>query len=217
MLLQCIMLAIPISLDCIGIGITYGIKNTYITPIAKCIIFAIFFVVTTVAISIGSIIIKVFSVEFANIVGVILLVLMGLWIIFQSFHSKDKETKTDDKDKSLKPKIYKFIIKRLGLTIKIIKNPTSSDLDHSNHIDAKEAVYLGSAISIDAFCAGVGCSAVGINSFFFPLFIAIFHVAFLSLGSFIGINLSSRTKIPDNIWSIISGILLITIGISKLF
>lgn len=216
MFLDCLLLAIPISLDCIGIGMTYGIKNTYITPLAKFIIFSIFFIVTSIAVSIGTLIIEIFSLEFANIVGVILLVLMGLWIIYQSFRPK-KDVLKPKKAKTLIPKIHRFFIKPFGLTIQIIKSPSNSDLDHSNHIDAKESLYLGSAISIDAFCAGVGCSAIGITSFLFPLFISIFHIIFLSLGSFIGENLSSRTKIPDNIWSIISGVLLITIGISKLF
>ena len=216
MFLDCLLLAIPISLDCIGIGMTYGIKNTYITPLAKFIIFSIFFIVTSVAVSIGTLIIEMFSLETANIVGVILLVLMGLWIIYQSFRAK-KECAKPKKPKTLIPKIHRFFIKPFGLTIQIIKSPSNSDLDHSNHIDAKEALYLGSAISIDSFCAGVGCSAIGITSLLFPLFISIFHIIFLSFGSFIGEKLSSRTKIPDNIWSIISGVLLITIGISKLF
>lgn len=214
MFLDCLLLAIPISLDCIGIGITYGIKNTYITPLAKFIIFSIFFIVTSIAISLGKLIIELFSLEFANFVGVILLVLMGLWIIYQAFRPKKECIK---RTKTLIPKIHRFFIKPFGLTIQIIKSPSNSDLDHSNHIDAKEALYLGSAISIDAFCAGVGCSAIGITSFLFPLFISIFHILFLSFGSFIGENLSSRSKIPDNIWSIVSGVLLITIGFSKLF
>lgn len=213
---QCLLLAIPISLDCIGIGMTYGIKNTYITPLAKLIIFSIFFIVTSIAISIGTLIIEIFSLEFANVVGVVLLVLMGCWIIYQSFKPKKKNIKVE-KQKILIPKIHRLFIKPFGITIQIIKNPSNSDLDHSNHIDAKEAFYLGSAISIDAFCAGVGCSAIGITSFLFPLFISIFHILFLSFGCYLGEKLSSRTKIPDNIWSIISGILLITIGISKLF
>ena len=216
MFLQCLLLAIPISLDCIGIGITYGIKNTYITLLAKIIIFSIFFIVTSIAVSIGTLIIEMFSLQFANVVGVVLLVLMGIWIIYQSFKPKDKNIKQKNQ-KILLPKIHRFFIKPIGLTIQIIKNPSYSDLDHSNYIDAKEALYLGSAISIDAFCAGVGCSAIGITSFLFPLFISIFHILFLSFGSYLGENLSSRTKIPDNIWSIISGVLLITIGISKLF
>lgn len=216
MLLNCLLLAIPISLDCFGIGITYGIKNTYIIPIAKIIIFSIFFIVTSIAVSIGTLIIEMFSLEFANIVGVILLVLMGIWMIYQSFRPKRKEKKMDNIELS-KPRIYKLFIKPFGLTIQIIKDPSNSDLDHSNHIDAKEAFYLGLALSIDAFCAGVGCSAIGITSFYFPLFIAIFHILFLTLGSTIGKMLSSHTRIPDNIWSIISAVLLITIGISKLF
>lgn len=213
MFLQCLLLAIPISLDCIGIGITYGIKNTYIPPLAKVIIFSIFFVITSIAISIGTLIIKIFSLQFANIIGVVLLILMGFWIIYHSFKPKVKNIK----QKKILPKIYRFFIKPVGLTIQIVKNPSNSDFDHSNYIDSKEALYLGLAISIDAFCGGVGCSAIGITSFFFPLFISIFHILFLSFGSYLGKNLSSHTKIPDNIWSIISGVLLIAIGVLKLF
>lgn len=213
MLLNCLLLAIPISLDCFGIGITYGIKNTYITPIAKIIIFSIFLIVTSIAVRIGTLIIKIFSLEFANITGVVLLVLMGIWMIYQLFRPKKTTMK---KSNTSKPQILKLFIKPFGLTIQIIKSPSNSDLDHSNHIDAKEALYLGLAISIDAFCAGVGCSAIGITSFYFPLFIAIFHILFLTLGLLMGKMLSSHTKIPDNIWSIISGILLIIIGILKI-
>ena len=43
MLLNCLLLAIPVSLDCIGIGITYGIKNTYITNLASSIFFQFYF------------------------------------------------------------------------------------------------------------------------------------------------------------------------------
>ena len=49
-------------------------------------------------------------------------------------------------------KIYSFFIELLGITIKIIKNPTSSDLDSSHSIDSKEALFLGFALSLDSSC-----------------------------------------------------------------
>lgn len=51
----------------------------------------------------------------------------------------------------------------------------------------------------------------------FPVFVAGFQLIFLSLGSFLGKKIVSTIKLPKNIWSIISGILLILIGIYKLF
>ncbi len=105
----------------------------------------------------------------------------------------------------------------MGITIKIIRDPISSDLDGSKRIDWKEALYLGFALSLDSIGVGIGGSIVGINSIMFPILVAGFQLIFLSLGNFIGKKLISSISLPKNIWSVISGILLIVIGIYKLF
>lgn len=98
----------------------------------------------------------------------------------------------------------------------LIKNPDSFDLDNSKKIDSFEALYLGIAMSLDAFCVGIGSSVIGFSSIIFPLFVASFQVIFLSIGKYIGNKLSSSAKIPDKVWNIISGIILILIGIFKI-
>lgn len=118
---------------------------------------------------------------------------------------------------TIKKKNYNFIIKSLGITIKIIRDPISSDLDGSKRIDWKEALYLGFALSLDSIGVGIGGSIVGINSIMYPILVAGFQLIFLSLGNFIGKKLISSISLPKNIWSVISGILLIIIGIYKLF
>ena len=90
-------------------------------------------------------------------------------------------------------------------------------MDSSNKIDMKEAIFLGIALSLDSLSIGFGASAIGINTCLFPLLISIFQIIFLSVGRFIGSNISNISKLPKNIWNIISGILLIGIGICKLF
>ena len=109
-----------------------------------------------------------------------------------------------------------FFIKCLGITIKIIKNPNSSDLDKSNVIDSKEALFLGLALSLDSFCIGIGFSMLNTFSIIFPLLTSCFQLFFLSLGNYFGKKLYSLNKLPDNIWSTISGILLIIIGFCKM-
>ena len=74
---------------------------------------------------------------------------------------------------------------------------------------------MGLALSLDSFCIGIGGSIVGISHSFFPFFIAIFELIFLSFGEFLGRKLNHLNLLPRNIWSIISGILLVIIGISK--
>ena len=46
MILNCIVLALSVSIDSFGIGITYGIKNTKITNWSKLILFTISLIVT---------------------------------------------------------------------------------------------------------------------------------------------------------------------------
>ena len=133
------------------------------------------------------------------------------------FQALKKDTKTEiNKLEDNTEKVYQFFIKFLGITIQIIKNPISSDMDNSKLIDSKEALFLGLALSLDSFCIGIGGSIIGISSTFFPFFIAVFQLLFLSFGNFLGRRLYRLSRLPDNIWSIVSGVLLVVIGIVKL-
>ena len=230
MLINTLFLAISSSIDSLGIGVTYGIKNTKISYIGKVILFLISFSISILSIWFGNSIKNIFSPFIANIIGISILIFMGLFIFFQSLKKEEKYSNSDKKNlnKLLKnnsfetnnnelnsEKIYSFFITFLGITIKIIKNPTYSDLDSSNSIDSKEAIFLGIALSIDCFCIGVGGSIIGISSILFPLFIASFQLLFLSLGNFLGRKLNKLNFLPSNIWSTISGLLLIIIGLIK--
>lgn len=206
MLLNLIFLALCVSLDSLGIGLTYGLKNTEISFYAKIVLFIISISVTTFSIMIGNLLCKIFSPTFSKILGSILLCVMGLWIIIQSITDNKKQVKKE----------YHFFIKFLGITIQIIRDPNYSDLNNSNKIEVKEALYLGTALSLDSIGIGIGSSIIGLNSFLFPILVAIFQLFFLSFGSFLGKKIKDISNIPENIWSIISGTLLVFIGISKI-
>ena len=219
MLLNCLFLAISSSIDSLGIGITYGIKNTKITMGAKSILFFISFIISIISIYFGNLLKYIFPDFLIHYLGSFLLILIGLFMCFQSVKVSKQEYKIEN-DKNLKisdtEKIYSFFIKCLGITIKIIKNPSSSDLDKSNVIDSKEALFLGLALSLDSFCIGIGFSMINTFSIIFPLLTSCFQLFFLSLGNYCGKKLYSFSKLPDNIWSTISGILLIVIGFCKM-
>ena len=159
MFLYALILTISSSIDSLGIGITYGIRNTTISFIAKIILFAIAFIVSVISILIGSTLKDIFSTNIIEYIGSFILILMGIFIFFQSIKNKNVSDKKISKsiDKKLKEqqKIYSFFIKCLGITVQILKNPTSSDFDKSNTIDAKEAVFLGLALSLDSFIIGL--------------------------------------------------------------
>lgn len=221
MLINSFVLALSSSVDSLGIGITYGIKNTKISYTGKIVLFIISFSISILSVWFGNIIKNVFSDFATKLIGNTILIAMGVFVCFQAIR-KDKiksapELLLSEPIYENNEKIYSFFIDFLGITIKIIKNPTSSDLDSSNSIDGKEAFFLGFALSLDCFCIGVGGSIIGVSSFLFPLFISVFQLVFLSIGNMLGKKLHNLSNLPDNIWSIISGILLVLIGLYKLY
>ena len=215
MLISSIILAISSSIDSLGIGITYGIKNTTISYTGKVIMFLFSLFATILSLWFANIIKNIFPEFLTRFIGSFVLILMGLFICFQAL-KKDSKIELKNFEPSSE-KIYSFFISFLGITIKIIKNPISSDFDHSKIIDSKEALFLGLALSLDSFCIGIGGSIIGISYQLFPFFIAVFQLFFLSFGNFLGKKLYQLSHLPDNIWSIISGFLLVFIGILKWF
>lgn len=216
MLFSYFVLSLSLSIDSLGIGITYGLKNTKISMIAKLILFVISIFVTTLAITIGDILSNFLPEVITKLIGSSILILMGIWITFQAFHKKDTPIATVER-KSPEKKVYKLFIRFLGITIQIIRDPISSDLDQSKGIDWKEAIYLGMALSLDSLCVGIGSSIIGFTSMLFPLFVATFQFVFLSVGKYLGAKIAKISNIPPNICTILSGILLICIGIAKYF
>ena len=214
MFITYLVLALSVSIDSLGIGITYGIRNTKIFKSAKVILFAISILVTSLSIHLGGFLSNIFSETFTKCIGSCFLVLMGLWIIYQALNTKKEEEILKN---TSSPTIYKFMIRFLGITVQIIRNPISSDLDDSKGIDWKESIYLGLCLSIDSLCIGICSSMIGYTSLLFPILVATFQLIFLSVGRILGNKIFSISNIPENIWSTLSGVLLICIGLSRLF
>lgn len=213
MLFSYLILAISVSIDSLGIGITYGLRDTRITKTANIILFAISIIITSLSVIIGNKITSIFPEYITTFIGAIFLVCMGIWVIYQALKNKEEINNYQELDNE--PRIYKIFIEFLGITIQIIRNPISSDLDNSKKIDWKEALYLGIALSIDSICVGICSSIIGYTSILFPIFVASFQLVFLSIGRLLGKKIASASNIPENIWSVLSGVLLICIGISR--
>ena len=173
-----IMLALCVSIDSLGTGITYGLKNTKISNWAKLILFIFSFTITSISLFVGNAISEFLSNFLCDLLGGLILCVMGLWIIFQG--------------------------------------PEHSDLDNSNNIDAREALFLAVALSLDSIGISIGGSIIGITSVWFPVLVSLFQLAFLSIGCFCGNKIKNTPNIPDSIWSFISGLILILIGVSKI-
>ena len=206
MILTCMLLALSTSIDSIGIGLTYGIRDITISRQSKIILFIISLIISSISILIGNTLNNILSEEITNIIGSLILFFIGIIILVQTLKREKRQEK----------KVYKLFIKFLGITIQIIKDPISSDFDNSKKIDSKEAIYLGTALSLDSFSVGIGAGMLGSISIIFPLIVSLFQIIFLSLGRNIGEKLNKKIHIPSKIWSILSAVLLILIGIVRL-
>ena len=83
MLFTTILLAISSSIDSLGIGITYGIRNTTILFNGKLVIFLISFIVTLISLYLGNILKLIFPKFVIDYLGSFLFILIcNLSILF---------------------------------------------------------------------------------------------------------------------------------------
>ena len=97
-----------------------------------------------------------------------------------------------------------------------INSNTNFDVDNSNNIDNKEATMLGAAVAVDASCVSLSSGVIGYGSIILPIFMAILHTFFINCGNFVAKSIIEKMNISKNTLSLLSGILLILIGISRI-
>jgi putative sporulation protein YtaF len=207
--LSLILLALAVSLDNFSVGFTYGLRKMKIPFKSIFIIACCSGLMLLFSMLLGHVIAQVFSSDFAEKIGGGILIILGIWILYQ-FYKPDKEREVITKEKNL----VNFEIKSLGIVINILRKPMSADFDNSGTITGVEAFVLGFALSLDAFGAGIGASMLGFSPLFLTLAVIIMSTSFVSLGMIGGTLLSNKSYMEK--FSFIPGIILIIIGIFKL-
>ena len=203
MLITIILLALSVSIDSFGIGITYGLRKTSLSTPAKFILFFVSLLFVGIS-TFGYFLISILPTNVIKIISVVLLCLMGILIIYEAMNTNEKK----------EYKSHKIFLKSLGITIQIIRNPISSDLNNSKVIEKNEALYLALALSLDSICVGITSSSFGIYSLLFPILVPLFQFIFLNVGIILGKRIVLyNTSLKK--WNIISGILLIIIGVLR--
>jgi len=208
------ILALAVSLDSFGVGVTYGLRKVKLPLISIIIIGLASAIMILISMQIGVWISLMLSPSTAKWIGSIILVLIGIWAIHQVLKS-DQEVEIDNKKKlNNKGKRIVYIeIKKLGVVIEILKKPIKADIDNSGYISAAEATLLGLALSIDAFGAGIGAALVGFNPLITAATIAGMSSLFILLGLKMGFWFSGIEWLKK--FTVLPGIILILIGILK--
>lgn len=208
-LLSLLALALAVSLDSFGVGLTYGLRKMkmpfrsllFVAGCSACSIL--------IAMAFGTWIQTFLSRQVAESLGGIILILIGAWALYQVFRSPQEEEKQQHSDQV----IINLEIKMLGIIIRILRKPTTADIDNSGTITGREAILLGIALSLDAFGAGIGAALIGFSPIWMALSVALMSALFVKFG------MKSGFLFADAKWmkklSFLPGCILILLGIWK--
>ncbi len=203
------LLAFAVSLDSFSVGLTYGLRKMHM-PLKSLSIIALCSAVSLLlAMFLGTIIMNFMSIQFAETIGGVILICLGLWVLYQFFRSNEKDSELVGENL-----ILNFEIKSLGVVINILKKPTEADFDRSGSITGLEAFFLGIALSLDAFGAGIGAALLGFSPWGMAICVAIMCSLFVVSGIKLGRVFSNVSWIQK--LSFLPGVLLIVIGVIKL-
>ncbi|PYI56888.1 sporulation membrane protein YtaF [Paenibacillus flagellatus] len=221
------ILALAVSLDGFGVGVMYGLRKIRIPLVSIAIISVCSGLVIYGSMQIGAFAAKFMPPSVAKATGAVILIGIGAWAIVQMWrqrHENGTVTEADAVRTEAPPSadsgsggirtVLRIEMKRLGLVIEILRKPSLADVDRSGYISSSEAVLLGTALSLDAFGAGIGAAFIG----FAPVVTA--SVIALASGLFIASGLRVGLAYADTRWlqrlSVLPGCILIVMGIMKL-
>ena len=208
-LLSIILFALAVSSDGFIVGMTYGVRKIRM-PISSLLIICIASAsAVTVAMLLGKGLTCLLSPSAAAHLGAITIIAIGVFFLLQSLRQKLGNVEVDGEDP-----ILSLNVKPLGIIIQILKEPSSADFDRSGEIGLREAFFLGLALAMDAFGAGIGIAMAGYNILFTAISVGMLKFILVSSGLILG------KKVENERWqylsSVLTGLILMILGISEL-
>ncbi|MFD1848671.1 sporulation membrane protein YtaF [Oceanobacillus bengalensis] len=200
------LLVIAVSVDGLGVGITYGMQKIRVPFIAIFIIMLCSGAVLLTSMSLGNILETLISAETAKTIGGCILISLGIFSLVNTIRSNIR-------DKKEKASVF-YSKNRFSEIKTVLATPDKADLDRSGTISVNEALLLGFALALDAFGAGIGASLLGYSPVLTAFLIAGMSGGFLFLGIKLGILLSKNKKLQK--LSFLPPTLLIGLGVLNL-
>ncbi|WP_216828900.1 sporulation membrane protein YtaF [Alkalihalobacterium elongatum] len=210
-----LLLALAVSLDSFGVGLTYGLRKMKLP--FKSLLFIAFCSAASIliAMTFGNLIVLYLSPQFAEALGGIILILIGAWALYQVFRPAKNSMEDEEEKQTVNDKVLiNLEIKMLGLVIRILRKPMEADIDKSGTITGREAILLGVALSLDAFGAGIGAALIGFSPWMMAITVAIMSASFVTFGMRSGYRFSDTYFMKK--FSFIPGLLLIILGVWSL-
>ena len=193
-ILALLIFVLTCSIDNLIVAIAYGIKNIKVNLSANLIIGLVSAFGTFISMEFGNLILYIIPIKFASIIGSLILILIGMWFIFNWIKSDKNSIELE--------------------SCSLINCPEKADQDYSGYIDLKESLTLSLALTLNNFALGIGGSISGLNLWTTSISIFLFSILLIPLGIFLGKKISC-SKIANKS-SLLSGLLLIVLAIFQL-
>ncbi|MFC2947325.1 sporulation membrane protein YtaF [Virgibacillus sediminis] len=191
------LLVIAVSLDGLGVGITYGMRKIKVPVAALMIIMLCSGVIVLLSMVIGHTLSSFISQEMTRNIGGGILIFLGLFSLYNSVKPEKEDTGSSQ-----------------NILSSVLATPDKADLDHSGIISPGEALLLGAALALDAFGAGIGASMLGYSPILTAGLVAFMSGMFLFSGMRLGLFLSRSKRLQR--MTFLPPVLLITLGVANM-
>lgn len=199
-LLAVIAIGLASNLDNAGVGIAYGVRKIRIPWYSNLAIAIISFLATLVSGFFGSWLSSWIHPWIGQLLGTVVIVGVGVWVLLQPFLEK-KITSVQEDD--------------VNPLTRLLRNPEEADKDSSKSISLGESVVLGIALAMNALAGGFNAGITHLNVWYTSLSVGLF--SYLLLAACAGFGEKVAAEKFGNRATVISGLLLILIGIHQLF
>lgn len=206
-MVEAVLLVTALSVDAFVASVAYGTNKIKIPFHSAITINFVCTLLLGISLYFGSIVREIVPGNFVGLMGVIILLGLGVYQLFEGV-AKNLIKKYLQSDKKIRFKLFD-----LRFALEIYVDKTKADFDQSRRLNAKEAFALGVALSVDGLAAGFGSGLGNINYSQILLFSLIFHMAAVWLGVWIGGKFAKKIKM-DMSW--VSGMILISLALLRL-
>lgn len=207
-LLAILVLAISCNLDNVGVGLAYGARGIGIPLASNLLIALVTASGTGLCTACGRQIFHFLPAGVAILLGAVLLIGMGAWVIRQEIGVPSRQEQVSHSDDEL---AQTSLWRRL---LHLLENPSLADRDSSGHIDLKESLLLSLALMLNNLPNGVGAGLLGLSIWFTTMMVGLLSILTFWLG--IGLGRSLGILWLGRYAATLSGLLLIVIGLAEI-
>lgn len=199
--LSILLFVIAASLDILVVSLAYGLKDIKINFSSTLVIASISALGTFISMILGKFLVDLIPVKLGDIIGGLVLLLLGFYSIYSYF--KEKKILTSHNSENNSSPTF------------ILENPEVVDKDKSGNIDFKESLALSLALALNNFGLGIGASISGLNIAFTTISTFIISLIFISLGFYLSKTIKSKNISKNS--NLIAGIIIIILSLFIIF